>query len=132
MPIFILGLILNLYGIRLRKIYLNRTTCRDSLQLLCHLWGNKKYSRLLHCMKNNLFFSRIPSGLEDWGIVFHKSGTLVDDSCVVNDMGIVNAAEPFAIAFLTEGQKDVKGTETEIAHTVREISKYIKPDRRLS
>jgi beta-lactamase class A len=90
----------------------NVTTTADCIALLTAMTREPRYDFVRVALENNLRNTRIPRLLPDDAIVAHKTGTLAG---VVNDIGIVSGAHPFAIAFLTDGQTDPWATEHDIA-----------------
>jgi beta-lactamase class A len=90
----------------------NVTTAADCVALLLAVTREPRYDFVRVALENNLRNTRIPRLLPDDVIVAHKTGTLAG---VVNDIGIVSGAHPFAIAFLSDGQADPWATEHDIA-----------------
>lgn len=90
----------------------NVTTAGDCIALLAALTREPRYDFIRTALENNLRNTRIPRLLPDDAIVAHKTGTLAG---VVNDVGVVSGAHPFAIAFLSDGQGDPWATEHDIA-----------------
>lgn len=90
----------------------NVTTAADCVALLTALTREPRYDFIRVALENNLRNTRIPRLLPDDAIIAHKTGSLAG---VVNDIGVVSGARPFAIAFLSDGQNDPWATEHDIA-----------------
>jgi beta-lactamase class A len=90
----------------------NVTTAADCIALLTALTREPRYDFIRTALENNLRNTRIPRLLPDDAIIAHKTGSLAG---VVNDVGVVNGAHPFAIAFLSDGQRDPWAAEHDIA-----------------
>lgn len=90
----------------------NVTTAADCVALLTALTLEPRYDFVRLALENNLRNTRIPRLLPDDAIVAHKTGSLAG---VVNDVGLVSGAHPFAIAFLSDGESDPWTAEADIA-----------------
>lgn len=93
----------------------NISTARDMGTALMHVWSRRAefpYTLISHWLLNNLRNDRLPARLpEDLGVM-HKTGSLEG---VVNDVGIVSAERPYALAVLMDEQEDRATAAIEIS-----------------
>ena len=97
-----------------------RTTARDQISILGHVWSTDILRPLRRWMANNLYNSRLTARTEPPDVFAHKTGTLAG---AVHDVGVLTTPRLRAsVAVLASGEEDPVAVSYEMAELGRGLA----------